>query len=767
MNYGSRHTVDKHEHGRASPREQKNTRLPAETAVAGPPRRARGPALTGGAPLDPRVRADMEARFGSDFQDVRIHDRVDAHRSAAQLGAKAYTVGDDITFSEHRYAPHTSEGNRLIAHELAHVVQQRRGGTALDGGTRPSLESDAATAADAVANGAFQVTISGASSAGVMLDGDDPRKRKSRDRRDDDEGGHEKKSARDAEKRSTQERKQQRASAGKDDAQLSRERADRKVRALETDAKAPGAKQRAAATKQAAQKRYGRAMENASGTQLQKNQRTGDFDEAQRTPTKTAGNPQDKYVAGGPEVPGQELRPGIEHYTQPDYSQYRPGGGKAHVNLKSNKIHQQTPAKARATAKYNTKQAIRNAEHLPAGDSITLSYSHTPSPAVKQAILEQHFGTDNPINEVRFGTATHTRAGYAQEQAKLGSQGKPKGKAPAAKKGTSEGAKKGASKQASGSGSKSKASAKPKGKPKAPGKGKPELEGKAKPKAAKPKAAKPKTKAQSKSEAKPKGKSQSDARAQQEVKPKAEAQPESQAAELKKASPKLESKAPAEKAPSPAARPDQKSPTSHTTQPTENTASSQAASGSKGVPDAATVEAPKVSPPVEAGATPTVGSKVRAPLGAAVEVAGWLATIPAIKSIYQDLKDENYLQAAGKGALLRLSFVSEAAPPLAAVAVGMKYWGEKHDDIVKDSNDTGAVVEHLANKVPGLRSVPYAPKVLGATTAAIVSVDESIYYTGEDIVDAVGEGAQDVYDWLTEPMVSDEEMERILKEMKD
>ncbi len=151
MNYGSRHSVDKHAAGGARSREQKNVRTRSgEAAFAGPPQRTRGPALNGGAPLDPRVRADMEARFGSNFQDVRIHDRNDAHHSAAHLDAKAYTVGDDITFSENRYAPHTAEGKRLIAHELAHVVQQRRGGPSVDGAIGPALEGDAAAAADAI-----------------------------------------------------------------------------------------------------------------------------------------------------------------------------------------------------------------------------------------------------------------------------------------------------------------------------------------------------------------------------------------------------------------------------------------------------------------------------------------------------------------------------------------------------------------------------------------------------------------------------------------
>src|SRR5262245_1787853 len=82
----------------------------------------------GGTPLDPKVRAEMEARFGESFADVRVHTDSEAQASAGALGAKAYTLGEDIVFGRERYEPHAGGGKRLIAHELAHVVQQRRGG---------------------------------------------------------------------------------------------------------------------------------------------------------------------------------------------------------------------------------------------------------------------------------------------------------------------------------------------------------------------------------------------------------------------------------------------------------------------------------------------------------------------------------------------------------------------------------------------------------------------------------------------------------------
>lgn len=77
-----------------------------------------------GEPLDRNTRAFMEPRFGRDFGRVRVHtDRV-AARSAEAVAAHAYTVGSDVVFGSGRYAPTSPDGQRLLAHELAHVVQQ-------------------------------------------------------------------------------------------------------------------------------------------------------------------------------------------------------------------------------------------------------------------------------------------------------------------------------------------------------------------------------------------------------------------------------------------------------------------------------------------------------------------------------------------------------------------------------------------------------------------------------------------------------------------
>jgi outer membrane protein OmpA-like peptidoglycan-associated protein len=77
-----------------------------------------------GDPLPDRVRSFFEPRLGHDFSGVRIHADQQAAESAHQVQALAYTVGRDIVFGAGQFQPESNSGRRLIAHELAHVVQQ-------------------------------------------------------------------------------------------------------------------------------------------------------------------------------------------------------------------------------------------------------------------------------------------------------------------------------------------------------------------------------------------------------------------------------------------------------------------------------------------------------------------------------------------------------------------------------------------------------------------------------------------------------------------
>jgi hypothetical protein len=103
-----------------------------------------------GRPLDPVMRLQMEQRFAYDFSNVRVHCDQRAAESALRLGAWAYTVGSDIFFGEGYRSDHPA-GRRLLAHELAHVVQVGAGRSAVAGGSQTTVaEADAAQAADAL-----------------------------------------------------------------------------------------------------------------------------------------------------------------------------------------------------------------------------------------------------------------------------------------------------------------------------------------------------------------------------------------------------------------------------------------------------------------------------------------------------------------------------------------------------------------------------------------------------------------------------------------
>ena len=92
-----------------------------------------------GEPLDFATRAEMESRFGHSFQDVRIHTDALAAESARAEYAHAYTVGEHIVFDSGQYRPETQQGKQLLAHELAHTIQQH--GLQKSGGPIPTDNS--------------------------------------------------------------------------------------------------------------------------------------------------------------------------------------------------------------------------------------------------------------------------------------------------------------------------------------------------------------------------------------------------------------------------------------------------------------------------------------------------------------------------------------------------------------------------------------------------------------------------------------------------
>lgn len=108
--------------------------------------------IASGQPLDPATRNYMEQRFSTDFNAVRVHTGGLAARAADSELARAYTIDSNIVFGAGEFAPNSLDGRRLLAHELAHVVQQTsRAGDASASG---SAEDEAAHVGQLVAQGA-------------------------------------------------------------------------------------------------------------------------------------------------------------------------------------------------------------------------------------------------------------------------------------------------------------------------------------------------------------------------------------------------------------------------------------------------------------------------------------------------------------------------------------------------------------------------------------------------------------------------------------
>ncbi|MFO1339078.1 MAG: DUF4157 domain-containing protein [Burkholderiaceae bacterium] len=148
-----------------------DARRATKASIPSPLRSRLGP----GQPLSSHQLAQFGSSFGRDFSQVRVHSDAHAGEAASALGAKAFAAGNDIVFAPGRHRPQTGAGTRLLAHELAHVAQQRQGGP-----TAPAqAETRARGAADRVAQGlAVDPSTLGGAPAGVYCDPDDDRKPK-------------------------------------------------------------------------------------------------------------------------------------------------------------------------------------------------------------------------------------------------------------------------------------------------------------------------------------------------------------------------------------------------------------------------------------------------------------------------------------------------------------------------------------------------------------------------------------------------------------
>ncbi len=95
-----------------------------------------------GRPLPSQTKTFMERRIGADFGKVRIHNNSHASQLNKDLGAKAFTTGNDIFFNQGQWNPASSNGQHLLAHELTHVVQQKQSGQGVNTIQRWQVSSD-------------------------------------------------------------------------------------------------------------------------------------------------------------------------------------------------------------------------------------------------------------------------------------------------------------------------------------------------------------------------------------------------------------------------------------------------------------------------------------------------------------------------------------------------------------------------------------------------------------------------------------------------
>ncbi|MCS6303123.1 MAG: DUF4157 domain-containing protein [Nitrospira sp.] len=120
--------------------------------------------------LDAPTRAFFEPRFGHDFSRVRVHTGGQAGESARAVSALAYTVGQDIVFASGAYAPHTTLGRQLLAHELTHTVQQDQAHSSsahLHMGKKDTVHEQAASAAESQVVGDSRLPVGQMSHAGI------------------------------------------------------------------------------------------------------------------------------------------------------------------------------------------------------------------------------------------------------------------------------------------------------------------------------------------------------------------------------------------------------------------------------------------------------------------------------------------------------------------------------------------------------------------------------------------------------------------------
>lgn len=119
----------------------------------------------GGRPLDDHVRTDMESHMGVDLSSVRVHADSRGDALSRSVQADAFTTGSDVFFRDGKYSPDSSDGRKLLAHELTHVVQQASGDVPAESRVshpEDTHEREAAAVADTVASASPVTSATGA-----------------------------------------------------------------------------------------------------------------------------------------------------------------------------------------------------------------------------------------------------------------------------------------------------------------------------------------------------------------------------------------------------------------------------------------------------------------------------------------------------------------------------------------------------------------------------------------------------------------------------
>jgi Domain of unknown function (DUF4157) len=736
----ARHVVTP-SHASAQPQHQ--TPRPGHRATPQPvSNHALGATLGVGTALDPGVRADMESRFGENFFDVRIHDDEGAHRAAAALEAKAYTHGGDVAFAEGRYRPQSADGKRLLAHELAHVVQQRRGGSqpALDQQAPHELAAD--QAAGAVAQGAGPVAVAGATAVGVARE-PDPKKRSRRD----DESGPVRRVGR-------------RARTAK---------AQPKPVTITDPKKAIGVLGEVTTPfdlySDPSWNNLGGGAETASSRQsLARETRWGDtggFDtlvENRKTGRLVIG--EQKRLGTASFSNATATTTNLEKNIANTVKQLRAG-------IKSGRVHPGEVANVENVIARleQTGRAVKNQTSLPEEVVFELTATGGKSTRIGKDYISKLGEKYKPEFVQKLLERTYIRDPQLA---------KAMGRDPSGKPGTKSDPHVVPAKDAMTPDAKS------------------ELErllaGKTPKEWKKQKLKERQTQEQERKRARDaERKAEGERRAADRAKAKAEAKEIAEQARQKKLEelreaatregPEAKTKAEKrladnalKKQATQAGKEAQKKYLDETRQRAKAATQKARPEPVPAKPQAPEATAPKEAPAakvVPESAAPTletvpleVAPKGLTPKGAvkgAVGVAGVLAGVSSVKDIAKDVKAGHYWTAAGKTGLMGLSFVGEAAPPLFAFGAIMNYWGPRHGAIQKDSFDVGDVVAKGAGYVPLLGRSETFRDLTGGAAAATVAVGESIAYTVKDMGVAVVEGAEtlgglaeDAFDWLTD-----------------